>query len=82
MAHSIINIPTTRLSDLFVRDMLLNQLQANESDLFKIQTQMSTGYRFQSISEDPVAALSVIGLQSLLQRKAQVQSNVTTNQSY
>jgi flagellin-like hook-associated protein FlgL len=82
MANSIIGIPTTRLSDLFVRDQLLNQLQSNESDLFKIQTQLSTGYRFQSISDDPVAALSVIGLQSLLQRKAQVQSNIDTNQSY
>jgi len=51
MANSIIGIPTTRLSDLFVRDQLLNQLQSNESDLFKIQTQLSTGYRFQSISD-------------------------------
>jgi flagellin-like hook-associated protein FlgL len=82
MTNSIIGIPTTRLSDLFVRDQLLNQLQLNESDLYRIQTQLSTGYRFQSISDDPVAALSVIGLQSLLQRKAQVQSNIDTNQSY
>ena len=82
MTNSIIGIPTTRLSDLFVRDQLLSQLQLNQSNLFKIQTQLSTGYRFQSISDDPVAALSVIGLQSLLQRKAQVQSNIDTNQSY
>ena len=82
MAHSIIGIPTTRLSNLFVRNQLLTQLEANQSDLFKTQTQLSTGYRFQSISEDPVSALSVIGLQSLLQRKSQVQSNIATNQSY
>ncbi|MGA2798744.1 MAG: flagellar hook-associated protein FlgL, partial [Thermoguttaceae bacterium] len=82
MTNSIIGIPSTRLSDLFVRDQLLNQLQLNESDLYRIQMQLSTGYRFQSISDDPVAALSVIGLQSLLQRKAQVQSNINTNQSY
>ncbi len=82
MTNSIIGIPTTRLSDLFVRDQLLSQLQINESDLYRIQTQLSTGYRFQSISDEPVAALSVIGLQSLLQRKAQVQSNIDTNQSY
>jgi flagellar hook-associated protein 3 FlgL len=82
MTNSIIGIPTTRLSDLFVRDQLLHQLQSNQSSLFRVQTQLSTGYRFQSISADPVAALSVIGLQSLLQRKAQVQSNINTNQSY
>ena len=82
MTNSITSIPSTRISDLFVRDQLLNQLQLNESDLYRIQMQLSTGYRFQSISDDPVAALSVIGLQSLLQRKAQVQSNINTNQSY
>ena len=82
MANSIIGIPTTRLSDLFMRDQLLTQLQSNQADLYKIQTQLSTGYSFQSISENPVAAMSVIGLQSLLQRKAQVQSNINTNQSY
>ena len=82
MTNSIIGIPTTRISDLFVRDQLLNQLQLNESNLYRTETQLSTGYRFQSISDDPAAALSVIGLQSLLQRKAQVQSNINTNQSY
>jgi flagellar hook-associated protein 3 FlgL len=82
MANSIIGIPTTRLSDLFVREQLLNQLQTNESNLYNIQTQLSTGYRYQSISQEPVSALNVINLQSLLQRKAQVQSNINTNQSY
>ena len=82
MSNSIIGIPSTRISDLFVRDQLLNQLQLNSSDLYRIQMELSTGYRFQSISEDPVASLSVIGLQSLLQRKTQVQSNIDTNQSY
>ena len=82
MTNSIIGIPTSRLSDSFMRDQLLTQLQSNQADLYKIQTQLSTGYSFQSISENPVAAMSVIGLQSLLQRKAQVQSNINTNQSY
>jgi flagellar hook-associated protein 3 FlgL len=82
MTNSIIGIPTTRLSDLFVRNALLYQLESNQSAMYKTQTQLSTGYRFQTISEDPVSAISVIGLQSLLQRKDQVQSNISTNQSY
>src|SRR3972149_3893673 len=82
MTNKIISIPTTRLSDLFVRDQLLNQLQINQSELFRIQTQLSTGRRFQLLSEDPVSGLRVMGLQSLLERKDQVKRNIDTNQSY
>jgi flagellin-like hook-associated protein FlgL len=82
MANSIIGIPTTRLSDIFVRSQMLNQLQINQAALFRSQTQLSTGHRYESISEDPVSALSVVSLQSLLERKAQVQKNINANQSY
>ena len=50
--------------------------------MFRIQTQLSTGQRFEVPSEDPIAAQRVMSLQSLLERKAQVKSNLTTNQSY
>lgn len=79
---SIIGIPTTRVSDLFVRQRLMNQVQMDQLDLFRIQTQISTGHRFQVPSEDADAAARIIKLQRLLERKEQVQTNLRTNQSY
>jgi len=79
---SAIGIPTTRISDLFLRQRLLAQVQSDQRELFRLQNQLSTGYRFQLPSEDPVASLRVISLQRLLERKEQVQANLTTNQSY
>ncbi|MBN2476201.1 MAG: hypothetical protein JXB62_16430 [Pirellulales bacterium] len=79
---SVIGIPTTRVSDLFVRQRLLSQVQRDQLDMFSLQMQLSTGHRFQVPSEDADAAQRVIGLQRLLERKEQVQTNLTTNQSY
>ncbi|MGD0382773.1 MAG: flagellar hook-associated protein FlgL, partial [Thermoguttaceae bacterium] len=82
MSNSIVSIPTTRISDLFVRNQLLAQLQSNASALYKTEMEISSGYRFSSISEDPSASHTVISVQSLLQRVTQLQTNVSTNQSY
>jgi len=79
---SIIGIPTTRVSDLFVRQRLLSQVQLGQLDLFENQMQLSTGHRFQVPSADPNAAQRIISLQRLLERKDQVQTNLNTNQSY
>lgn len=79
---AISGIPTSRVSDLFIRERLLGQVQSDQGDLYNIQMQLSTGYRYQLPSEDPVSAMQVVGLQRLLERKAQVQTNVKTNQSF
>ena len=79
---SITGIPTARVSDQFVRSRLLAQVQFDQSELFKLQTQLSTGIRFSAPGEDPVAAGRVMSLQSLIERKEQVQTNLTTNQAY
>jgi len=79
---SITGIPTTRVSDQFIRQRLLEQTQGDQLDLFRMQTQLSTGRRFELPSEDPIAALRIMNLQRLLERKEQVQSNLATNQSY
>ncbi len=79
---SVIGIPTTRVSDQFVRQRLSNQVRSDQLDLFRIQMQLSTGRRFLVPSEDSTAAARVISLQRLLERKDQVQSNLLTNQSY
>jgi flagellar hook-associated protein 3 FlgL len=82
MSNSIVNIPSTRITSLFARNQLLAQLQSNAAALYKSELQISTGHRFSTISEDPSATLTVIGVQSLLQRVTQLQTNISSNQSY
>ncbi|MBN2023109.1 MAG: flagellar hook-associated protein FlgL [Pirellulales bacterium] len=79
---SIVGIPTTRVSDIFIRDRLLRQVQYDQGELFKTQMQLATGRRFELPSEDPVASLRIMDLQRLMERRTQVFSNVQTNGSY
>ena len=79
---SISGVPTTRVSDQFIRNRLTSQVQFDQSELFRLQKQLSTGIRFDAPGEDPVAAGRVMSLQSLIERKEQVRTNLTTSQSY
>jgi len=72
----IIPIPTTRIGDFFIRQRLIGQAQADQADLFRLQTQVSTGRRIVLPSEDAPAALRAISLQRVLQRKDQVRTNL------
>jgi len=79
---AIVGIPNTRVSDQFVRQRLLAQVQTDQASLLRLEIQLSTGYRFEIPSEDPVAAQRVMSLQRLLERKSQMQTNLTASQSY
>lgn len=79
---SIIGIPTTRVSTSYIRQRLLAQVQYDQTEVFRLQMQLSTGRRYQLPSEDAVSAMRVIDLQRLIERKSQVYSNVKTNMSY
>lgn len=79
---SITGIPSTRVSDQFVRRRLMQQVQFDQTEMFRLQTQLSTGRRFERPGEDPISAGRIMSLQSLLERKSQVQTNLTTNQSF
>lgn len=79
---SVIGVPTTRVSDLYIRQRLLNQVQSDQLELFNLHTQMSTGHRISVPSEDADSALRIMSLQRLLERKEQVQVNLEVNQSY
>ena len=79
---SITGIPTTRLSDAYIRLKLMKQVQSSQVELFNAQQQMSTGRRFALPSDDPIAAQRAMGLQTLIERKAQVKANLQVNQSY
>lgn len=82
MPNSIIGIPTTRVNEAFIRQRMLTQNESSQLALAKIQYQLATGRRFEAPSDDPNAAMRVMNLQSLIQQKTQVKSNVSTNQSY
>jgi flagellin-like hook-associated protein FlgL len=78
----IIPIPTTRVGDFFVRQRLMQQVQADQLALFRLQNQVSTGQRLHLPSDDAPAALRAINLQRLLDRKGQVQTNIQASNVY
>ncbi len=74
----LIPIPTSRITGLFSRQRLTQQLQADQLDLFRIQDQISTGQRIILPSDDAPSALRSISLQRLLERKTQLSKSVNT----
>jgi flagellar hook-associated protein 3 len=79
---SILGIATGRISDQYVYQQMTSQLDAGLTQLTRLETELSTGDQFQLPSQDPVAAQQVISLTSLLAKKQQAQSNLTSAQSY
>jgi flagellar hook-associated protein 3 FlgL len=79
---AIIGIPSTRVSDMFVRERLIEQMQLDQRELLRLQTQLTTGRQFERPGEEPIAALRVMSMQRLLEQKAQVRDNVTTTRSF
>lgn len=74
----LIPIPTSRITGLYSRQRLTQQLQADQLDLFRIQDQISTGQRVILPSDDAPSALRSISLQRLLERKTQLSKSVNT----
>ncbi len=79
---NIIPVPASRVSDALTRIRTLSQIQFNQQALIRVQTQVSTGYRYSTISEDSASALRAIKLQTLLERKSQIDINVAATHSY
>ena len=82
MSSSIAGISVSRVSTQYNQQMLVGEVQHDQQQLDQVETQMSTGQQFQLPSENPSAAQRVLTIQSLLQRKTQLQTNITTNQAY
>ncbi len=78
----IIPVPTGRTSDFLLSQRLTNQMSADQLDLLRLQTQLSTGRRVLSLSDDAPSAIRGVTLQSLLEQKTQIQTNLITSQSY
>jgi flagellar hook-associated protein 3 FlgL len=82
MISSFYPVVAGRVSDGLARNRALYQIQADQADLQRLQTQLATGYRFQKISESPTAAIRVLGLQREQEFKTQTQSNLKSAQGY
>ncbi len=78
----IIPIPSTRVSDVYIRQRLLSQTQNDQLALFRAQNTIATQRRVVIPSDDAPAALRGISIQRLLERKEQVRVNLQTNNSY
>jgi flagellar hook-associated protein 3 FlgL len=79
---TIIPIPSTRVSDTLVTQRLVNQLDADEVSLTRLQTEVSTGQSMVLPSDNPTAAENGIELMQQIAQNTQYQSNVSTNQAY
>lgn len=82
MSTSFFPVVSGRVTDGLVRNRSLFQVQSDQVALQRLQTQLSTGHRFQNISESPTAAIKVIGLQRTQEFKEQTLTNLKSAQGY
>jgi len=78
---AILPIPSSRVSDLLASQRIVQQLQSDQRELFRVQTQLSTGRRIISPSDDAPAALRAMNLQRILERKTQAQTTLSRSAS-
>ena len=81
MSIGSIGISTVGVSNLSVQEQLVNELNVEQTQMNQLETEISTGQQFQLPSQDPEAALQVMSIQSMLQRKAQAQTDISASQS-
>lgn len=79
---AITPVPSTRVSDVLVRQRLTSQLRFDQLEIYKIQAALASGRRLELPSDDTPAALRGVALQSLLERKQQVRANLETSSSF
>ena len=79
---TIIPIPSTRVSDTLVNQRLVSQLDADEVNLTRLQTEVSTGQSLVLPSDNPTAAENGLELMQQIAQNTQYQSNVSANQTY
>jgi flagellar hook-associated protein 3 FlgL len=82
MISSFYPVYAGRVSDALVRNRSLYQVQSDQATLQRLQTALTTGHRFQSVSEAPSAAIRVIGLQRAQEFKEQTLVNLKSAQGY
>ena len=73
---------TGRTTNALEAQRLISNVQSDQTDLAKLQEQLSTGQRLLLPSDDPLAAVQIFSLRNSLDRIGAFQSNITTNQGY
>ncbi|MCU0711437.1 MAG: hypothetical protein MUC43_05225 [Pirellula sp.] len=82
MLSSFYPVVAGRVSDSAARHRSLFQVQVGRIAMQELERQISTGERFAKPSDDPTAALRVIGLQRELEFRAQTTRNLDSAQGY
>ena len=82
MLSSFYPVVAGRVSDSAARHRSLYQVQIGRIAMQELERQLSTGERFAKPSDDPTAALRVIGLQRELEFRAQTARNLDSAQGY
>lgn len=76
------SILSTRTTNALQASQLIAGIQSAQSDLAKLQQQISSGHRLQFPSDDPIASIQIFGLKNAMARQSEFQNNIQVNQSY
>lgn len=79
---AIYPVTTNRSSELLSQTRLVTQIAGDQLDILRLQSQISSGRRVITPSDDSAAATRAMSLQRLLELKAQAKVNLNTSQSY
>lgn len=71
----------TRISSLYSQKSMLSQLAMNQNKFYELQQQALTGQKINNISDDPVAAIKILGLNDELAKVESYQKNVDMAQA-
>jgi len=82
MLSSFYPVVAGRTSDSLSRYRSLYQVQVSKIGIQKLEDQLSSGKRYGLPSQDPTAAIRVIGLQRDLEFRDQTLRNLDSSQGY
>jgi flagellar hook-associated protein 3 len=74
-------VPSTRVSDQYVSQRLVSQLQSDQQALSDLQEQISTGNQLLYPSDNPSDAMQGMAVESLIEQKTQAATNLTGTQA-
>jgi len=75
-------LPTTRSSEFLAQQRLIDSTSSAQLDILKLQTQVSTGKKLITGSDDPSAAQRILALHRLLDLQTQYKTNLNATKSY
>ncbi|QDS90098.1 flagellar hook-associated protein FlgL [Rosistilla ulvae] len=79
---SLLPVSTPRTSDALTQQRLIRQLNTDSLALENLYTQLSTGQRVNTLSDDPAAAITAISLQASQEYSATMLRNAQSAEGY